>query len=296
MLKINNLFKSLGNQLVLNNCQLEVQKNSIFGLVGPNGAGKSTLLRCIADVYEADQGVITLNEEIIHENPKVKAEVLLLSEDPFYLYNASLKEMKEYYRIFYPNFNDEIFNKYLPLFKLDENKNMNNFSKGMKRQAFILLALAIAPKLLLLDESFDGLDPMMRLLFKRAINECMGKSDMTILISSHNLRELEDICDSFGILSDAHISTAGSIDSTKDNIHKIQVAFKKEMKKSDFQALDLIHYQQNLRVITMVVKGDIDEVEAYLKTFDPLMLDVLNVSLEEIFLYEIQMREVDEDV
>lgn len=296
MLKINNLYKSLGNQLVLNNCQLEVQKNSIFGLVGPNGAGKSTLLRCIADVYEADQGVITLNEEIIHENPKVKAEVLLLSEDPFYLYNASLKEMKEYYRIFYPNFNDEIFNKYLPLFKLDENKNMNNFSKGMKRQAFILLALAIAPKLLLLDESFDGLDPMMRLLFKRAINECMGKSDMTILISSHNLRELEDICDSFGILSDAHISTAGSIDSTKDNIHKIQVAFKKEMKKSDFQALDLIHYQQNLRVITMVVKGDIDEVEAYLKTFDPLMLDVLNVSLEEIFLYEIQMREVDEDV
>lgn len=295
MLKINNLSKNLGDKLVLNNCQLEIQTGSIFGLIGSNGAGKSTLLRCIADVYEADQGIITLDGETIHENPKAKAEILLLSEDPFYLYNASLKEMKEYYRIFYPNFNDEMFNKYLPLFKLDENKNMNNFSKGMKRQSFILIALAIAPKLLLLDESFDGLDPMMRLLFKRAINECMEKSDMTLLISSHNLRELEDICDSFGILEDAHISTAGSIDSTKETIHKIQVAFKKEMQKSDFKALDLLHYQQNLRVITMVVKGNIDEIETYLKSFEPLMMDVLNVSLEEIFLYEIQMKEVDED-
>lgn len=291
MLKITNLNKSLGNKTVLKDCQLEVKNGSIFGLIGPNGAGKSTLLRCIADVYQPETGEITFNEQIIRANPKVKNEILLLSDDPYYLFNASLKDMKEYYRVFYPQLNDETYDKYLKLFNLDENKSMNNHSKGMKRQSFILLALAIAPKLLLLDESFDGLDPLMRLMFKRAINECVETKDMTIIISSHNLRELEDICDSFGILSDAHIKTSGAIESTKENVHKIQVAFLEEKQRSDFSGLNILSYSQSSRVITMVVKGEITVVEAYIKSKNPLMVDILNVSLEEIFLSEMEVKE-----
>lgn len=291
MLKITNLNKSLGNKTVLKDCQLEVKNGSIFGLIGPNGAGKSTLLRCIADVYQPETGEITFNEQIIRANPKVKNEILLLSDDPYYLFNASLKDMKEYYRVFYPQLNDETYDKYLKLFNLDENKSMNNHSKGMKRQSFILLALAIAPKLLLLDESFDGLDPLMRLMFKRAINECVETKDMTIIISSHNLRELEDICDSFGILSDAHIKTSGAIESTKENVHKIQVAFLEEKQRSDFSGLNILSYSQSSRVITMVVKGEITAVEAYIKSKNPLMVDILNVSLEEIFLSEMEVKE-----
>ena len=139
------------------------------------------------------------------------------------MYNATIKDMKEFYQIFYPQFDEQLYQKYLKIFKLDENKVMNNFSKGMKRQAFILMALAISPKLLLLDESFDGLDPMMRLLFKRAISECIEKKDISIIISSHNLRELEDICDAFAILEDAHIETSGMIDDTKEAIHKMRL-------------------------------------------------------------------------
>ena len=214
MLKVEAVSKKLGNKTVLENCSLTVQNGSVMGLIGPNGAGKSTLLRCICDVYQCDQGSITLDGETIHENEYLKQNILYLSDDPYYMYNATIKDMKEFYQIFYPQFDEKLYEKYLKIFKLDENKVMNNFSKGMKRQAFILMALAISPKLLLLDESFDGLDPMMRLLFKRAIGECIEKKDISIIISSHNLRELEDICDAFAILEDAHIETSGMIDAS----------------------------------------------------------------------------------
>ena len=292
MLVVENLNKKLGNKKVLEDCTLTVEQGSIFGLIGPNGAGKSTLLRCIADVYQADTGMITLNGETICDNEAMKGDILLLSDDPFYLHNSTLKDMKVYYKIFYPQLNEETYQKYLKLFKLEENKIMNNFSKGMKRQSFILLALAIAPKLLLLDESFDGLDPMMRLLFKRAINECVETQNITSVISSHNLRELEDICDSFGILDQNKISTSGMIESTKENIHKVQIAFESEKQRSDFNEFEIMNFKQTSRVITMVVKGDLSQIEEQLKAMKPLMLDILNVTLEEIFIYEMEKKGV----
>ena len=281
MLKIENVTKKLGTQVVLDNCSLEIKDGSVFGLIGPNGAGKSTLLRCIADIYKCDSGTITVDGESIVENEYQKQNLLLMSDDPYYHYNATLAQ---------------IYRKYLNIFKLNENKVMNNFSKGMKRQAFILIALAISPKLLLLDESFDGLDPMMRLLFKRAISECIEKKNMTIIISSHNLRELEDICDSFGILDDHKITTSGMLDETKENIHKIQLAFSIEKQRSDFSDLDILHYSQTSRVITMVVKGDLNKIEGIINAQHPLMMDVLNVNLEEIFIYEMEKKGVFENV
>lgn len=296
MLKIENVTKRLGSQIVLDKCSLEIKDGSVFGLIGPNGAGKSTLLRCIADIYKCDEGSITMNGETIVENEYQKQNLLLMSDEPYYHYNATLAQMVGFYKNFYPQFDDELYRKYLNIFKLNEHKVMNNFSKGMKRQAFILIALAISPKLLLLDESFDGLDPMMRLLFKRAISECIEKKDMTIIISSHNLRELEDICDSFGILSDHKITTSGLLDETKDNIHKIQMAFSIEKQRGDFSELDILHYSQTSRVITMVVKGDLSKIEAVINTHNPLMMDILNVNLEEIFIYEMEKKGVFENV
>lgn len=292
MLKVEAVSKKLGNKTVLENCSLTVQNGSVLGLIGPNGAGKSTLLRCICDVYQCDEGSITLDGETIHENEYLKQNILYLSDDPYYMYNATIKDMKEFYQIFYPQFDEQLYQKYLKIFKLDENKVMNNFSKGMKRQAFILMALAISPKLLLLDESFDGLDPMMRLLFKRAISECIEKKDISIIISSHNLRELEDICDAFAILEDAHIETSGMIDDTKEAIHKIQIAFREEKNREDFESLDIMHYAKTGRIITLVVKGDLEEIKQQIQSLDPLMMDILPVNLEEIFIYEMERKGV----
>ena len=292
MLKVEAVSKKLGNKTVLENCSLTVQNGSVLGLIGPNGAGKSTLLRCICDVYQCDEGSITLDGETIHENEYLKQNILYLSDDPYYMYNASIKDMKEFYQIFYPQFDEQLYQKYLKIFKLDENKVMNNFSKGMKRQAFILMALAISPKLLLLDESFDGLDPMMRLLFKRAISECIEKKDISIIISSHNLRELEDICDAFAILEDAHIETSGMIDDTKEAIHKIQIAFREEKNREDFESLDIMHYAKTGRIITLVVKGNLEEIKHQIQSLDPLMMDILPVNLEEIFIYEMERKGV----
>lgn len=292
MLKIENVSKKLGNKIVLNNCSLTLEKGSVLGLIGPNGAGKSTLLRCISDVYQVDSGMITMDGETICNNEYLKQNILYLSDDPYYLYNATIKDMKEFYQIFYPQFDEEIYKKYLSLFKLDENQVMNNFSKGMKRQAFILMALAISPRLLLLDESFDGLDPLMRLLFKRAINECIENKDMSIIISSHNLRELEDICDTFAILEDAHIETSGSIEDTKETIHKVQVAFKEEKNKEDFNALDIMHFSSVGRIVTLVVKGDFETTKQIIQEMNPLMIDMLPVNLEEIFIYEMERKGV----
>ncbi|WP_294560604.1 ABC transporter ATP-binding protein [uncultured Traorella sp.] len=292
MLKVEAVSKKLGNKTVLENCSLTVQNGSVMGLIGPNGAGKSTLLRCICDVYQCDQGSITLDGETIHENEYLKQNILYLSDDPYYMYNATIKDMKEFYQIFYPQFDEKLYEKYLKIFKLDENKVMNNFSKGMKRQAFILMALAISPKLLLLDESFDGLDPMMRLLFKRAIGECIEKKDISIIISSHNLRELEDICDAFAILEDAHIETSGMIDDTKEAIHKIQIAFREEKNKEAFESLDIMHYAKTGRIITLVVKGDLEEIKQQIQSLHPLMMDILPVNLEEIFIYEMERKGV----
>lgn len=292
MLKIENVTKRLGNKLVLNQCNLTVPKGAVLGLIGPNGAGKSTLLRCICDVYQPDEGSITLNGETIHENEYLKGQILYLSDDPYYLFNATIKDMKEFYQTFYPQFDENIYQKYLKLFKLEENKVMNNFSKGMKRQAFILMALAISPKLLLLDESFDGLDPLMRLLFKRAISECIESKDISIIISSHNLRELEDICDTFAILEDHKIETSGSIDDTKESIHKIQMAFRDEKTKENFKELDVMHYAQTGRFITLIVKGDLETTKKVIGKMQPLIMDVLPVNLEEIFIYEMERKGV----
>ena len=290
MLNIRCVSKKLGNKKVLDQVNLQIQDGSIFGLVGPNGAGKSTLLRILAGVIREDAGVVTWDNEPIFDNPAVKKDILFISDEPYYFYNASISDMKQFYQLWYPSFDKDEYAHYLKLFHLDEKMPLAQFSKGMKRQAFIIFALAIAPKLLLLDEVFDGLDPMMRLMFQRALAKSVEEKKMTVLISSHNIRELEDICDSFGILDDHCITTSGDIESVRENVHAIQLAFKEEVDPSLFDHLDVLSIRVESKFAKLVVKGNVEKIINYLRSLDPVILEVQNINLEEVFLYEMEKK------
>lgn len=290
MIEIKDITKTFGYKKILNHLHLTIPTGSIFGLIGPNGAGKSTLLYLLNGISKPDNGCILYDGLEVIENPDVKKDILLISDDPYYFPHATIDTMKDFYKNWYPSFNETTYNQFLYIFSLPLHKPIKDFSKGMKRQAMLAIALAIAPKYLLLDEAFDGLDPVMRLTFKRAITSLIENKEMTIIISSHNLRELEDICDYFGILDNGMISTSGDLFETKDNIHKIQIAFKEELNKDRFDHLDLLSFKKQSRVINMVVKGNIEDIKTYLYTLNPLMLEVLPVNLEEIFIYEMERK------
>ncbi len=290
MLEIKDISKSLGENSVLKHCSLKIEDGKVFGLVGVNGAGKSTLLRCITGIFQVEEGEILIDGESVYENEKVKKEILFVSDDPYYPINATVLSLKKFYQTFY-DWNEERFQRYLKVFDLPLNKPIHNFSKGMKRQVFILISLAIMPKYLILDESFDGLDPLMRLNFKKALTEVLEEGEMTVIISSHSLRELEDICDTFGILEDGCIQTSGDLETSKSQIHKIQLAFKDEVDEELFKDLDILYLKKVSRIITLVVRGDIEEIEQYLNLLNPILMDILNISFEELFIYEMMKKE-----
>lgn len=292
MMKVMHVSKHLGENLVLNDINLQIEDGTIFGLIGPNGAGKSTLMRIMAGVYKSDVGCIMLDDEKVFDKPLQKKDILLISDEPFYFFNASLYEMKEFYKACYVSFDEEVYQNYVTLFQLNDHKPLSTFSKGMKRQGFIILGLAIAPRFLLLDEAFDGLDPMMRIHFKRAIEKRLEEKQMSVVISSHDLIEMEGMCDSFGMLEKGSLSTSGNVMETVDHIHKIQLAFKEEVQEDKFKELDLLFIQIESRIVNLVVKGDLEKIESYLRSMEPLLLEVLPVNLEEIFLYEIEQREM----
>ena len=290
MLNLSSITKQFQDTKVLEHVNLDIQEGSVFGLIGPNGSGKTTLLKIIAGIIKADLGCASIDHVKIFDNPDLKKEILLITDEPFYFFQSSLKDMKAFYQLWYPTLDEEVYQKYLNIFQLDETKPIKNFSKGMKRQAFIILALAIAPKYLLLDEAFDGLDPIMRLTFKRAISKMIEEKEMTVIISSHNLRELEDICDTFGILENYAITTHGYVDEAKDNIHKIQLAFSVAKTVEDFKELDIMSAKVTSRVVNLVVKGNLNEIKEYLNAMEPLMMEVLPVNLEEVFIYEMERK------
>lgn len=290
MIQLSNISKCYGDHVVLENVDLTIESGSVFGLIGPNGAGKSTLLKVMNGVMQSNTGSVLYDGVDVYENPDVKKDIFLISDDPFYFANACIYDMKKFYQVWYPSLNNEIYRKFLNIFKLDEKKPIREFSKGMKRQAFIILALAISPRYLFMDEAFDGLDPLMRLSFKRAINEFIEQNEMTIIISSHNLRELEDICDSYGILEHTSILTSGNVDESKCQMHKVQLAFDHEKSEDDFKAFDLMSIQIHSRVVNIVVKGKIDIIKNQLLEMKPIMLETLNVNLEEIFIYEMARK------
>lgn len=285
MLEIKNVSKSFDDKNVLNKVTLNIDYGSIFGLVGVNGAGKSTLLRCVCGVYKVDEGSIYFEDKDTYNDSDIRKDIFFVSDDPYFPSGSTIKNLKEFYKTFY-NFDEETYKKYLELFGLDENKNIFTFSKGMKRQSLLLIALSIKPKLLLLDEAFDGLDPVVRVHIKNALSDLIVDNNSLIIISSHNLKELEDICDSYGILEDGHIQTYGDLLEAKTNINKYQLAFDSDVSLDKFKDFDILYSNKEGRIITLVIKGDKEETMKKLNKFKPLLLDVLNVNFEELFIYE----------
>lgn len=285
MLEIKNVTKAFKDKSVLDDVSLNIDHGSIFGLVGVNGAGKSTLLRSVAGIYSLDDGLVLFEGLDTHIDVEIRKRIFLVSDDPYYPYGSSIKSLKMFYKSFY-DFDEEVYQKYLNLFKLSETDNISNFSKGMKRQALLLIALACKPELLLLDEAFDGLDPIVRVHIKNALSDLIEDNNSLIIISSHNLKELEDICDSYGILENGHIETYGDLLESKANINKYQLAFKEEVDIEMFKGFDVLYKNMEGRIVTLVIKGNREDVSRKLEALNPLILDVLNVNFEELFIYE----------
>ncbi|MBQ0035772.1 MAG: ABC transporter ATP-binding protein [Firmicutes bacterium] len=285
MLKVNSITKSFDKQVVLKDLDLTVNDGSIFGLVGVNGAGKSTLLRSIAGIYILDKGTITFNNEDTYKDVRVRKDIFFVNDDTYFPFASSIKSLKEFYKSFYSI--DEVqFNKAIAIFGLDVNKPITTFSKGMKRQTLLCFALAIKPKLLLLDEAFDGLDPVVRYNLKNALADFIEDNHSTIIISSHNLKELEDICDSYGILENGQINTYGDLLESKANINKYQIAFKEPIDEIVFNDFNLMKKSKQGSVYTLVIKGDKQETLDKLNALHPVILDSLSVNFEELFIYE----------
>ena len=290
MIETSGLTKRFDDILAVDHISAKIRDGSVFGLIGTNGAGKSTFLRMVSGILKPDEGAVLIDGENVYENPAVKSRFFYISDDQYFFANGTPLELMKFYKSIYPAFDEPRFFHLLQSFDLDKKRKISTFSKGMKKQLSIIYGICAGTDYIFCDETFDGLDPVMRLTFKRAISKMIEEKEMTVIISSHNLRELEDICDTFGILEDNTIRTAGYVDETKENIHKIQLAFKEEKREDDFKALDLLSMHVQSRVVNLVVKGDIEKIKNYLNTMDPLMMEVLNVNLEEVFIYEMEKK------
>ena len=285
MIEIKGLGKSYGPKKVLEKVNLTVPDASVFGLVGINGAGKTTLLRMMADVLRPDEGTVEYDGENIAGNAKKRKELFFLPDDPYYAAGTTVEKLVELYKSFY-SFDDELFSRYEKLFSLERRTPVRNFSKGMKRQAFAALALACRPKYLLLDEAFDGLDPLARLELKRGIISLEGT---TAVISSHSLRELEDICSGFALLDGGAVADAGDLSETLERVHKFQAAFEEPVPRERFP-FECLSFESEGRVVRFVVRGEREEVVSALRALSPIFVEEIKVDFEELFLCEVRSR------
>lgn len=285
MLVVQNIKKSYPNKKVaINNCSLTIDKNCIFGLLGENGAGKSTLLRIIAGVLKADEGTLLFDNEVIFENEKNKEKIIFISEDIRYGMSATLKSMKEFYKIFYPKFNETRYRELLQIFELDELKPINSFSKGMRRQATIILGLAVEAELYLMDEIFDGLDLKVRFDLKRYLIQLFEEHNFTVILSSHNLNELENLCDEVAILQNGEIKVHEYVDRLKSTFFKLNVVYQDKL----VMKLPTVYHESNGRIQTFVLKSEENMIRDYIEQQDIIFYEILPCTLEEVFVYEMK--------
>lgn len=288
MIKVDRVSKKYDNDFVLNNLSFNIKDNCIYGLVGANGAGKSTLLRIIMGIFDANMGSVTIDGEEVSHNVKLKQKMVFIPDDLFFYPGYTLIDMAKYYQSMYDEFDMDYLRELAKLLKLKENVKISNFSKGMKRQCSLICAIATNADYMFFDETFDGLDPVIRNVMKKIIVKQMNKKKTTIVMTSHNLRELEDICDNLGLLYQGGILFESEIDTIKTNMYKVQISLKGDFDKDDFSDIDLLSYKKNGSVATLIIK-DVDNTSK--KKFakkNPIILDYLNLTLEEIFIYEME--------
>ena len=288
MIEIKNLQKSFdGTVNVLNDLSCNIPDNAIYGLVGANGAGKSTLLRLINSIYKADAGEILVDGKPAYDNEEIKKNMVFIPDDLFFYSGYSLYDTAKFYQSLYDDFDLEFVFDTARKLKLDFNKSVNTFSKGMRRQCAIICALATNAKYIFFDETFDGIDPVVRQYFKKLIANMMTKKDTTIIMTSHNLRELEDICDNLGVIYDCKILFESDVNTLKTDMLKVQISLKEDFSAETFKDLEVLSFKKIGKVATLIVKKD-QNTKKFLTSLKPVILDYLPLTLEEIFIYQME--------
>lgn len=285
MIEVRDVVKSFDDFRALDGLTLTVPKGAVYGMVGPNGAGKSTIIRHLTGIYRQDSGTICIDGQPVFENPAIKERIAYIPDDIHYFSNATIKETMQYYKSIYPKFDDVRFKKLGEVFELDERRQMRRLSKGMQKQAAFWIAVSMRPDVMILDEPVDGLDPVMRRQIWSVIMSDVAENGTTVLVSSHNLRELEDVCDHVGIMNNGKIMLERSLNDLQENIVKIQLALPDGKELPD--GLDILHKNVNGRLQSLIIHGKRDEIMARISTADPLFADAVPLSLEEIFIYEL---------
>ena len=281
MIELKNVTKSFGKFKALDDLSMTIPKGSVYGLVGPNGAGKSTAIRLMTGIYRPDSGSVTMEGMPIYENPVNKVRMGYIPDDIFYFPSASMEEMRSFYKGIYPQFDDALYEKLFEVFQLPKKSPIRRFSKGMQKQAAFRLSICTRPEMLILDEPVDGLDPVMRRQVWSLILSDVASNGTTVLISSHNLRELEDICDHVGIMDHGKMLLERSLADMQGSTHKLQLVGEVP------EGLNVLHESQTGRLKTLVVRGDAKEITRKVSASAPIYFDVLPLSLEEIFIYEL---------
>lgn len=286
MIEVKSVTKTFDGYRALDNVSCKIREGCIYGMIGSNGAGKSTFLRLISGVYVPDSGEIFIDGEPVYENVKIKNRIAFVPDEFYFMTGSSMKRMAEIYRNVYSNFDIERFDKLTEMFKLNSSKSLNTFSKGMRRQAAIILALSTRPKYVFFDEAFDGLDPVMRKLVKTILYNDIEENGTTAIITSHSLRELEDLCDELALLHMGGLVLQSDVSSLETSLFKIQTAFEDDYDRNRFRELDVLEFEKNGSVANMIIKGDREKTENAIKAMNPLFLDILPLTLEEVFTYE----------
>lgn len=285
MIKAKNIVKCFEDVKALDNLSINVKKGSVYGLVGPNGAGKTTLIKTLLGIYKMDSGELEIGGVQDVNNEELKQRVVYISDDLYFYPTYSIKEMAKFYKSIYKNWDDETFEKLKAVFNIDEKRKVKKLSKGMQKQVAFWLGLCVKPDVMILDEPLDGLDPVMRRSTMKLVLSEVEEREMTVLVSSHNLRELEDVCDYVGIMHKGKIVIEKALDDIKGNIHKIQVAFKGGMPEELSSKLDVLKSEVYGSVYNIIVKGE--NAEKIVRSYEPLICDVIPLSLEEVFIYEL---------
>ena len=294
MIKAENVTKRFDGILAVDRVSVEIKEGIVFGMVGTNGAGKSTLLRMIAGVLKTDEGTVTVDEKPVFENPAAKKEVFYISDDAYYLNNGTPVDMADYYGAVYEKFNRKRYLELLDQLNLPLSRKISTFSKGMKKQVSILLGVCAGTKYLLCDETFDGLDPVMRQAVKSIFAKEITERGLTPVLASHNLRELEDICDHVGLLHKGGVLLSKDLEEMRTGIHKLQCVFADEEQEARvLMGLDVVNKEERGRLKTLTVRGTQEEIGAGVAAAEPVFFEMLPLTLEEIFISETEVAGYD---
>lgn len=293
MIEIKNVTKSFDSLDALDTICFNIPKGSVYGLLGSNGSGKSTLLRVMSGVFEPDGGEVRIDGERVFENERVKGKCIFVPDFPYFYNNSTVENTAQLYRKIYPDWSEQRFEDLCHMFPINKRAKIISMSKGMQRQAALILALSAQPDYIFLDEIFDGLDPVVRQLVKRLIADDVYSRKMTAVIASHNLRELEDLCDYVGLLHRGKIILNKELDNVKQGIHKIQIAFKNAFENNPFEDLNLVKCEQKGNLYNIVIKGEENEYLDYLQSLEPVFMESLPLTLEEIFISEMEVAGYD---